>query len=176
MSSSPASGSVLTAEPGACFGFCASLSLYPSPAHVLSLSVSQKQVNVRKFFFFNFKTSRVHVIVRFCFFFCSAFKTHLPCATCCFLWGYSAPGRERVSVSGGSWHLEWWPRAQASVCGGDALPFRGGVFTASVPAAVGSHHHVVAGMNGAAVGTPLRLPAPVWELGNCWVVGWQLLN
>ena len=40
--SSPASGSVLTArslEP--CFGFCVSLSLRPSPAHVLCLSVSQ---------------------------------------------------------------------------------------------------------------------------------------
>ena len=37
--SSPASGSVLTAQgAGACFGFCVSLSLCPSPAHALSLS------------------------------------------------------------------------------------------------------------------------------------------
>ena len=36
--SSPVSGSVLTAQPGACFGFCVSLSLCPSPAHTLSLS------------------------------------------------------------------------------------------------------------------------------------------
>ena len=35
--SSPALGSVLTAEPGACFGFCVSLSFCPSPAHALSL-------------------------------------------------------------------------------------------------------------------------------------------
>ena len=44
VSLSPASGSVLTAwslEPGACFGFCVSLSLCPSPAHALSLSVSE---------------------------------------------------------------------------------------------------------------------------------------
>ena len=43
VSSSPASGSVLTAqslEPGPCFGFCVSLSLCPSAAHTLSLSVS----------------------------------------------------------------------------------------------------------------------------------------
>ena len=42
--SSPASGSVLTAcsEPGACFGFCVSVSLCPSPAHALFHSVSQK--------------------------------------------------------------------------------------------------------------------------------------
>ena len=30
-----------SSEPGACFGFCGSLSLCPSPAHTLSLSVSQ---------------------------------------------------------------------------------------------------------------------------------------
>ena len=36
--SSPASSSVLT-EPGACFRFCVSLSLCPSPVHALSLSV-----------------------------------------------------------------------------------------------------------------------------------------
>ena len=29
-------------EPGACFGFCVSLSLCPSPAHALSLSLSLK--------------------------------------------------------------------------------------------------------------------------------------
>ena len=29
-------------EPGNCFGFCVSLSLYPSATHTLSLSVSQK--------------------------------------------------------------------------------------------------------------------------------------
>ena len=28
-------------EPGACFGFCVSLSLCPSPVHALSLSVSK---------------------------------------------------------------------------------------------------------------------------------------
>ena len=57
VSSSPGSGSVLTAqsrefeprvglcadssEPGARFGFCVSLSLCPSPVHALSLSVSK---------------------------------------------------------------------------------------------------------------------------------------
>ena len=42
-------GSVLTAgslEPGACFRFCVSLSLCPSPVHALSLSVSK--INVKK--------------------------------------------------------------------------------------------------------------------------------
>ena len=45
VSSSPTSGSVLTAqssEPDACFGFCVSLSLCPSPAHALSLKNKQK--------------------------------------------------------------------------------------------------------------------------------------
>ena len=45
VSSSPVSGSVLTnsSEPGACFGFCISLSLSPpSPAHALSLSIINK--------------------------------------------------------------------------------------------------------------------------------------
>ena len=37
-------------EPGACFGFCVSLSLGPSPAYALSLSDSQKQINVKKCF------------------------------------------------------------------------------------------------------------------------------
>ena len=42
--SSPSLGSVLTScsEPGACFGFCVSLSLSPSSAHALSLLLSQK--------------------------------------------------------------------------------------------------------------------------------------
>ena len=31
-----------SSEPGACFGFCVSLSLYPFPAHTLSVSLSQK--------------------------------------------------------------------------------------------------------------------------------------
>ena len=35
-------------EPGACFGFCVSLPLCPSPAHALSLSVSKKLKNVKK--------------------------------------------------------------------------------------------------------------------------------
>ena len=35
-------------EPGACFGFCVSLSL-PILAHVLSLSVSQKSINIKHF-------------------------------------------------------------------------------------------------------------------------------
>ena len=30
-----------TSEPGACFGFCVSVSLCPSPAHALSLSLSK---------------------------------------------------------------------------------------------------------------------------------------
>ena len=30
-----------SSEPGACFGFCVSLSLCPSPVHALSLSVSK---------------------------------------------------------------------------------------------------------------------------------------
>ena len=49
VSSSPASGSVLTAcsEPGACFGFCVSFSLCPSLL-TLFLSVSQKYINVKK--------------------------------------------------------------------------------------------------------------------------------
>ena len=49
VSSSPASGSVLTAqslEPGACFRFCVSLSL-SAPPHSLSLSLS-KIINVEK--------------------------------------------------------------------------------------------------------------------------------
>ena len=37
---SPASGSVLTAQPGACFRFCVSLSLCPFPAHTHTLSLS----------------------------------------------------------------------------------------------------------------------------------------
>ena len=39
-------------EPGACFGFCVSLSLCPSPVHALSLclclSASQKAINMKK--------------------------------------------------------------------------------------------------------------------------------
>ena len=35
-----------SSEPGACFGFCVSLSLWPSPIHALSLS--QKWINVKK--------------------------------------------------------------------------------------------------------------------------------
>ena len=41
MSLSPTLGSVLSSEPGACFGFCVSLSL-PQPARILSLSLSKK--------------------------------------------------------------------------------------------------------------------------------------
>ena len=52
VSSSPASGSVLadSSETGACFRFCVSLSLCPSPAHALSLSVSKinKRQNIKK--------------------------------------------------------------------------------------------------------------------------------
>ena len=43
VSSSPASGSGLTAQPGACFGFCVSLSLCPSPACALSLPLKDKE-------------------------------------------------------------------------------------------------------------------------------------
>ena len=35
-------------EPGACFGFCVSLSLCPSPAHALSLSLSQSKQTLQK--------------------------------------------------------------------------------------------------------------------------------
>ena len=35
-------------EPGACFRFCVSLSLWPSPAHVLSLSVAKMNKNILK--------------------------------------------------------------------------------------------------------------------------------
>ena len=44
MSLSPTLGSLCadSSEPGACFGFCVSLSLCPCPAHTLSLSPSQK--------------------------------------------------------------------------------------------------------------------------------------
>ena len=35
-----------SSEPGACFGFCVSLSLCPSPVHALSLAVSK--INVKK--------------------------------------------------------------------------------------------------------------------------------
>ena len=31
-----------SSEPGACFGLCVSLSLFPSPTHALSLFASQK--------------------------------------------------------------------------------------------------------------------------------------
>ena len=45
VSSSPASASVLTARSLVpVFGFCGSLSLCPSPAHALSLSVSKRNV------------------------------------------------------------------------------------------------------------------------------------
>ena len=46
MSSSPASGSVLNAcsEPGSCFGCCVSLSLCPSPACTLSLSLKVNEL------------------------------------------------------------------------------------------------------------------------------------
>ena len=37
-----------SSEPGACFGFCGSLSLCPSPAHALSLSVSKINKNILK--------------------------------------------------------------------------------------------------------------------------------
>ena len=50
MSSSPATGSVLTAwslEP-ALDSASPTLSLCPSPAHALSLSLSQKEINVKK--------------------------------------------------------------------------------------------------------------------------------
>uniref|UniRef100_A0A673U8R3 Small ribosomal subunit protein bS18m n=1 Tax=Suricata suricatta TaxID=37032 RepID=A0A673U8R3_SURSU len=48
--SSPASGSVLTAssEPGACFWFCVSFSLCPSPSHALSLSVLKINETLKK--------------------------------------------------------------------------------------------------------------------------------
>ena len=35
-------------QPGACFGFCVSPSLCPSPAHALSLSVSKTNKNINK--------------------------------------------------------------------------------------------------------------------------------
>ena len=36
-----------SSEPGACFRFCVSLSLWPSPTHALSLSVKNK-INIKK--------------------------------------------------------------------------------------------------------------------------------
>ena len=41
-----------SSESGACFGFCVSLSLCPSPAHTLSLSVSKINKTLKKNFFF----------------------------------------------------------------------------------------------------------------------------
>ena len=41
VSSRPALGSMLTAQPGACLGFCVSLSLCPSPTHARALSPSK---------------------------------------------------------------------------------------------------------------------------------------
>ena len=38
-------------EPGDCFRFCVSLCLCPFPAHALSLSFCQKQINIKKNFF-----------------------------------------------------------------------------------------------------------------------------
>ena len=35
-------------EPGACFGFCVSLSLCPAPAHALSLSLNNKYTFKKK--------------------------------------------------------------------------------------------------------------------------------
>ena len=52
VSSSPASGCVLTAqslEPGACFRFCVSLSACPSPSHALSLSKINKKIDCPSF-------------------------------------------------------------------------------------------------------------------------------
>ena len=51
MGSRPVLGSVLTApEPGACFRFCVSLSLYPSPAHTVCVcvcvSLSLSKINI----------------------------------------------------------------------------------------------------------------------------------
>ena len=37
-----------SSEPGACFGFCVSLSLCSSPTHVLSLSLSLSKINIKK--------------------------------------------------------------------------------------------------------------------------------
>ena len=54
MSSSPASGSVLTAQSLEPASDCVSLSLCPSPAHTLSLSVSE--INILKIWKSNFKT------------------------------------------------------------------------------------------------------------------------
>ena len=45
VSSSPASGSVLTAQTGAYFGVCVSLFLCPSPVHAVSLTVSKIKKN-----------------------------------------------------------------------------------------------------------------------------------
>ena len=43
-----------SSEPGACFRFCVSLSLWPSPVHALSLSVSKINKRKKKFFFRNY--------------------------------------------------------------------------------------------------------------------------
>ena len=69
VSSSPASGSVLTARSlGACFGFCVSLSLCPSPAHALFLSLSKinKHLKKNKVMFLNtWTTKSSYGIVRY---------------------------------------------------------------------------------------------------------------
>ena len=51
VSSSPTSGHCAdSSEAGACFGFCVSFSLCPSPAHALSPSVSKISSNILKSF------------------------------------------------------------------------------------------------------------------------------
>ena len=45
-------------QPGACFRFCVSLSLCPSPVHALSLSVSKINKRWKKNFFFKFLRGR----------------------------------------------------------------------------------------------------------------------
>ena len=51
-----------SSETGASFGFCVSLSLWPSPACALSLSVSQKWINVKKNFF-KYYSSNYHSLL-----------------------------------------------------------------------------------------------------------------
>ena len=63
MGSSPASGLCAdSSKPGACCGFCVSLSLCPSPAHSRSLCLSLS----KKKFFFSFKFKKLFSWKSFC--------------------------------------------------------------------------------------------------------------
>ena len=83
VSSSPVSGS----EPGDCFGICVSPCLCSSPTHALSLSVSQKWINVFKKL--KEKKKESGICLTFAYFqethcVLSIFRYEQPCWICCF--------------------------------------------------------------------------------------------